>query len=47
MTTRLQAMRHRDLTDRRNVLVQRTLKGALSVERLGDVIVARHKALPL
>ena len=39
--------RHRDLTDRRNVLVQRTLKGALSVERLGDVIVARHKALPL
>jgi DNA-binding MarR family transcriptional regulator len=39
--------RHRDPADRRNVLVQRTLKGALAVERLGDVIVARHKALPL
>jgi len=39
--------RHRDPSDRRNVLVQRTLQGALAVERLGDVIVARHKALPL
>jgi DNA-binding MarR family transcriptional regulator len=39
--------RHRDPADRRNVLVQRTLQGALAVERLGDVIVARHKALPL
>jgi hypothetical protein len=29
------------------VLVQRTLKGALAVERLGDLIVARHKMLPL
>src|SRR5258707_12805919 len=39
--------RHRDAADRRNVLVQRTLEGALAVERLGGVIVARHKALPL
>jgi DNA-binding MarR family transcriptional regulator len=39
--------RHRDPADGRNVLVQRTLKGALAVERLGDLIVARHKTLPL
>jgi DNA-binding MarR family transcriptional regulator len=39
--------RHRDPADRRSVLVQRTLEGALAVERLGDAIVARHKALPL
>ncbi len=37
--------RRRDENDRRNVLVQRTLEGALAVERLGDVIVARHRAL--
>ena len=35
--------RRRDEADRRNVLVQRTLDGALAVERLGDVIVARHR----
>jgi DNA-binding MarR family transcriptional regulator len=39
--------RRRDETDRRNVLVHRTLDGALAVERLGDMIVARHKELPL
>lgn len=39
--------RRRDAADRRNVLVHRTLDGALAVERLGDVIVARHRALPL
>ena len=39
--------RRRDETDRRNVLVHRTLEGALSVERLGDAIVARHRELPL
>jgi len=39
--------RHRDAKDRRNVLVQRTVAGALAVERLGDLIVRRHKALPL
>ena len=38
--------RRRDETDRRNVLVHRTLEGALAVERLGDAIVARHHALP-
>lgn len=39
--------RRRDTGDRRNVLVQRTLGGALAVERLGDTIVARHRDLPL
>jgi hypothetical protein len=27
------------------VLVHRTLEGALAVERLGDIIVARHRQL--
>lgn len=38
--------RRRDQTDRRNVIVQRTVKGALYVERLGDVLVAKAKGLP-
>ena len=38
--------RRRDELDKRNVVVQRTLKGALAVEKLGDVIVARTKELP-
>jgi DNA-binding MarR family transcriptional regulator len=38
--------RRRDEADHRNVLVQRTLEGALAVERLGDMIVARHRELP-
>lgn len=37
--------RRRDESDRRNVLVHRTLEGALAVERLGDIIVARHREL--
>jgi DNA-binding MarR family transcriptional regulator len=37
--------RRRDDADRRNVIVQRTLAGALAVERLGDMIVARHREL--
>ena len=39
--------RHRDEADRRNVLVRRTMQGALYVERFGDVIIARAKELPL
>ena len=39
--------RKRDEADRRNVLVQRTLEGALAVEQLGDTVVARYRALPL
>ena len=38
--------RKRDPKDRRNVLVQRTLAGALFLERLGDLVVGRAKALP-
>lgn len=38
--------RRRDDADRRNVVIQRTAKGALTVERLGDLLVAKAKALP-
>jgi DNA-binding MarR family transcriptional regulator len=31
--------RHRDERDRRNVLVRRTVEGALYVERLGDAVI--------
>lgn len=37
--------RRRDPDDRRNVLVQRTLEGALAVEYLGDLVVGRHREL--
>ena len=33
--------RRRDDTDKRNVIIQRTVKGALAVEALGDLIIAR------
>jgi DNA-binding MarR family transcriptional regulator len=39
--------RHRDQKDRRNVLVKRTVDGALFVERFGDGIIARAGELPL
>ena len=38
--------RRRDPADRRNVIVQRTVKGALYVERLGDLIAAKARNLP-
>ncbi len=38
--------RKRDPADRRNVLVQRTVDGALFLERLGDLIVSKAAALP-
>jgi DNA-binding MarR family transcriptional regulator len=38
--------RRRDEKDMRNVIIQRTVKGALFVEKMGDVIVARAKELP-
>ncbi len=38
--------RIRDPDDRRNVLVKRTVEGALFVERLGDLMVARAGELP-
>lgn len=39
--------RHRDESDRRNVLVKRTVEGALYVERFGDVVIAEAAELPL
>jgi DNA-binding MarR family transcriptional regulator len=39
--------RRRDPADRRNVLVHRTVKGALYVERLADLMLAKAKELPL
>lgn len=38
--------RKRDEMDRRNVIIQRTVDGALYVERLGDLIVQRAESLP-
>lgn len=38
--------RRRDEEDRRNVVIQRTVKGALAVERLGDLLAAKAKELP-
>jgi len=38
--------RRRDENDRRNVVIQRTVRGALAVERLGDIVAARAKELP-
>jgi DNA-binding MarR family transcriptional regulator len=40
------ASRRRDETDRRNVVIQRTVKGALAVKRLGDLIAAKAQELP-
>ena len=37
--------RRRDATDMRNVLIQRTVKGSLFLERLGDLIAARAKEI--
>lgn len=37
--------RRRDEADRRNVIIQRTVAGALAVERLGDRVVARARDL--
>ncbi len=37
--------RKRDPKDRRNVLVQRTVDGALFLERLGDLITAKAAAV--
>ncbi len=39
--------RHRDEKDRRNVLIKRTVEGALYVERFGDAIVSRSQELPI
>ncbi|MCC2112677.1 MAG: MarR family transcriptional regulator [Hyphomicrobiales bacterium] len=38
--------RRRDEADRRNVIIQRTVAGALYVERLGDLVVDEAGRLP-
>ena len=38
--------RRRDEADKRNVIIQRTVEGALYLERLGDLVVTVAKALP-
>ena len=38
--------RKRDEKDGRNVIVQRTVRGALYIETLGDLVIARAAALP-
>lgn len=37
--------RVRDEIDRRNVIVKRTVKGALYLEKLGDLVIARGRIL--
>jgi DNA-binding MarR family transcriptional regulator len=37
--------RHRDAKDKRNVLVKRTVAGALYVERIGDLVSAKAGGL--
>ena len=39
--------RHRDEKDKRNVLIRRTVEGALFVERFGDVVIEKAAELPL
>lgn len=39
--------RHRDERDRRNVLIKRTVEGALFVERFGDIVIAKGEELPI
>ncbi|MDB5593693.1 MAG: MarR family transcriptional regulator [Hyphomicrobiales bacterium] len=39
--------RRRDETDKRNVIIQRTVKGALYVEKLGDMVVQKASDLPV
>ncbi len=39
--------RHSDERDKRNVLVKRTVEGALYIERFGDDIIAKALDLPL
>jgi DNA-binding MarR family transcriptional regulator len=37
--------RKRDEADRRNVIVQRTVEGALAIEKIGEVIITRAREL--
>ena len=46
MGKRALVSRKRDSADRRNVIIQRTVKGALYVEMLGDLVVTKARELP-
>ena len=37
--------RHRDTKDMRNVLIKRTVKGALYVERIGDLVISTARTV--
>jgi DNA-binding MarR family transcriptional regulator len=37
--------RRRDPQDKRNVIVQRTVQGALYLEKLGDIVIAKTREL--
>jgi DNA-binding MarR family transcriptional regulator len=39
--------RRRDPADLRNVIVQRTVQGALFLEKLGDLVIEKAKELPV
>lgn len=39
--------RVRDERDRRNVIIKRTVQGALYLEQIGDLIIARGRNLPV
>lgn len=39
--------RVRDESDRRNVIIERTVKGALYVEKLGDIVIQKASVLSL
>lgn len=39
--------RVRDENDRRNVIIERTVDGALYVEKLGDIVIQKAGSLPL
>ena len=39
--------RHRDEKDKRNVLIKRTVEGALFVERFGDLVIDKAAELPI
>lgn len=38
--------RVRDISDRRNVIIKRTLAGALFLEKFGDLVISRGRQLP-
>ena len=39
--------RHRDPRDKRNVVISRTVEGALYLERFADIVIGKARELPL